>query len=96
MLSVKRLPSQWRFSDKQGTNKGRDNKAKCEMAKVKQQAFSFRIARVHSSLERRVKYLSLIGQKSVDCILDWNVFNTKRKPRRKDSSINVRSRKCVF
>ena len=35
-------------------NKGWDNRTKCEMARVKQQAFIFRIAGVHSSFERRV------------------------------------------
>ena len=36
------------------TGKVQSNRTKCEMARIKQQAFIFRIARVHSSLERRV------------------------------------------
>ena len=49
MLSAKHLPSQKTFSNRQGTNKGWDNGTKYEMARVKLQAFIFRIARVHSS-----------------------------------------------
>ena len=52
-----------RFSNKQGTNKGRDNRVKCKIAKVKQ----------HVELQGctvRLKEGSLIGQKTVDCILD--------------------------
>ena len=57
MLSAKRLPSQQNFSNKQGTNIGRDNRMKYEMASVKQQAFTLRIAGMHSSLERGVHNL---------------------------------------
>ena len=54
MLLTKCLPSQWTFSNKQGTNKGGGNKIKHEMASVKQQAFALRISGVHSLLERGV------------------------------------------
>ena len=57
MLSAKRLPSQQNFSNKQDTNKGRDNRMKFEMASIKQQAFTLRIAGVHSLLERGVHNL---------------------------------------
>ena len=43
------------FLSRQGRNKGSDKETEYEMAMVKQQAFIFRIAGVHSSLERRVK-----------------------------------------
>ena len=43
------------FLSRQGTNKGSDKETEYEMTMVKQQAFIFRIAGVHSSLERRVK-----------------------------------------
>ena len=42
------------FSKRQGTKKSSDNSTECEVARVKQLAFMFRIARVHSLLERRV------------------------------------------
>ena len=53
-FKTERLPSQQTFSNRQGTDKGWDNRTKCEMARVKQQAFISRIAGLHSSLERSV------------------------------------------
>ena len=57
MLSAERLPSQQKFSNKQGTNKGRDNRMKYGMESVKQQTFTLRIAGVHSLLKRGVHNL---------------------------------------
>ena len=68
MLSAKCLPSQWAFSNRQGTNKGGDNGTKYEMARVKQQVFIFRITRVHSSLERRVIIGLLLISKPQNCV----------------------------
>ena len=78
-LATKRLPSQWTFLNRQGINKGWNNRtndemavwgSKCEVASVKQQPF--RIARMHSPLERSVIPVFLLRQDSSEF---WSTFS---------------------